>query len=415
MLSQGWVGSPGLRCALLLCTMLAQACTSFDPLDQRGETVNRNANDYANDATLLNVVRAKLSEPLAFVTITGLAGTQSATGSLGFTGFTFGPHVHTSPRAFTLGPNSVGRTNSNTVNISVIDDPASFAALLAPMNPAMLAFFINQDYPRDLLFFLFVDEIREMEVDSKGRETGIVLHAYVNKPIGRNPPPDSTFGPFITTMANLLSQGLTARIDITDIPTGKSITPSQLCIDRFAPKPHFGAFLAAQLKSQPVGKNPALCENAPWVQAQAVPSAGGSGGDTASSPAKSSKPEAKSQLAATAKHLVAYPVIDQEGHHYHLYMRSTYGIYNYLGTLLSQQTDIDNFQIPDASGYGGIRNLQTGKTGDCFAEVEYRDVDYCIPNNASNTKRLFSLLHQLQQIQTAPSNAPTTLTVTTVP
>lgn len=189
---------------LILCAMFASACSSFDPLDQRGETINRNATDYANDATLLNVVRAKLSEPLAFVTITGLSGTQSATGSFGFSGVTFGPHVNTSPRAFTFGPNSVGRTNTNVVNISVVDDPASFAALLAPMNPAMLAFFINQDYPRDLLFFLFISEIREMQVDAKGHETGVVLHTYENKPVGGNVPANSTFGSFLTTIANLL-------------------------------------------------------------------------------------------------------------------------------------------------------------------------------------------------------------------
>jgi hypothetical protein len=41
-------------------------------------------------------------------------------------------------------------------------------------------------------------------------------------------------------------------------------------------------------------------------------------------------------------HLVAYPVVDQENRHYQLFMRSTYGAYNYIGALLSENTDIDN-------------------------------------------------------------------------
>ena len=390
-----------------------QSCTTFDPLDQTGETVNRNATDYANDATLLNVVRAKLSEPLAFITITSLSGTQSAMGSLGFAGITFGPHLSTQPRNFLFGPNSVTRSNSNTFNISVVDDPGSFAALLAPVNPAILAFFINQGYSRSLLFFLFVDQIREMEVDSKGKETGIALHTYVNKPVGRNPPPDSTFPQFINFMANLLNEGLTAQIDVTQLPTGKSLPPSRLCIDRFAPRPAFGQTFA--VAPPPAGKNPALCENAPWLQTQAA-STGGSGGDLASNPAKPPKAAAISAPPkAPSMHLVAYPVVDQESRHYQLFMRSTYSAYNYIGTLLSENTDIDNLQVPDESGYGGIINIKINKPGDCFAQVSYRNIDYCVANNATNTKNLFSLLHQLQQLQTAPANVPTTLTVTAIP
>jgi hypothetical protein len=164
-----------------------------------------------------------------------------------------------------------------------------------------------------------------------------------------------------------------------------------------------------------VEKNPALCENAPWLQTQPA-GGGGSGGDPPSDAAKPSKAAAKSTPAkAPAMHLVAYPVVDQENRHYQLFMRSTYGAYNYIGTLLSQGTDIDNLQVPDKSGYGGIINLNTGSLLDCFAQVRYRDIDYCVLNDATNTKILFALLHQLQQLQTAPANVPTTLTVTSIP
>src|SRR5260221_7365185 len=87
-------------------------------------------------------------------------------------------------------------------------------------------------------------------------------------------------------------------------------------------------------------------------------------------------------------------------------MRSTYAIYNYVGLLLKKSTDIDNLQAADESGSGGFINVQIGNNnnGDCFAEVTYKDVDYCVLNKATNTKQLFTLLHQLQQLQTAPAN-----------
>ena len=73
--------------ALLIAT---SGCSTFGPLDQRGETINRNATEYANNAILLNLVRARNREPLEFVAITGIDTTQAATGSIGAT-FTVGP------------------------------------------------------------------------------------------------------------------------------------------------------------------------------------------------------------------------------------------------------------------------------------------------------------------------------------
>ena len=83
--------------------------------------------------------------------------------------------------------------------------------------------------------------------------------------------------------------------------------------------------------------------------------------------------------------------------------------YDYIGAMLRNNTDIDNLQ-PDGAGNntGMVRVIPSG---DCFASVSYRNVHYCVPVDAGRTKRLFALLHQLQQLNTAPSNTPTTLTI----
>lgn len=115
--------------------------------------------------------------------------------------------------------------------------------------------------------------------------------------------------------------------------------------------------------------------------------------------------------------LTSFPLKAADGTIYDVYVRSAYSVYAYLGALRrgngAAATDITNLMPPDAARYGGILNITGDKTG-CFVSVDYNG-HYCVPSGAGNTKRIFSLLHQLQEINTAPSNAPTTLTVTSVP
>jgi streptogramin lyase len=117
-------------------------------------------------------------------------------------------------------------------------------------------------------------------------------------------------------------------------------------------------------------------------------------------PAKTSKPPSAG--------LAAFEFDDIDGKHYQLFTRSTYGAYDYIGAILRNNADIQNL-LPDGAGYRGM--VRVAPSGDCFAKVAYRNVQYCVPEDASRTKRLFALLHQLQQLNTAPSNTPTTLTI----
>jgi hypothetical protein len=441
--------------SLFLALGFLQGCTTFDPLDQTGETVNRNATDYANDATLLNVVRASLFEPLAFITITGLSGTESATGTLGLPGVTFGPHVHTSPHSFTLGPNSVGRTNSNTFQMSVVDDPASFTALLAPVNPAILAFFIRQGYPRAMLFFLFTDELRQVQLkDPKTKMVKSVDAVYVN-----NPNDSDAYGKFQDKMATLLNEGLTAQIDVTAIPSGHGLPPTKLCIDRYVPAVAFGSLFTGF--AQPAAKNLALCDQADWIEAQTGGTSGSStgGGGTPSGSAGGGlaslgvasdgsiwldlsakgahqilRIDPKGQILPVTipkdltpsappenSHAIAYQFDDEEGRHYQLFLRSTFGAYEYVGAYwkhpIINLLELDDPKNPRSGSMLTIQRnyeAQGNAATTCFAEVDYRGVHYCVPDSSTNTKQLFKLLHQLQELETAPSNTPTTLTVTSV-
>jgi hypothetical protein len=409
------------------CSAWLSGCATFRPEEGRIGEINKSASDYTEQAVLLNVVRSEKYEPLSFLVVTGLDGTNSLTGSLGFAGFTLGPHPSSSPRDFLLGPNAVSRTGSNTFHVSVVDDPPSFVALLSPLTPATLAFFANEGYPRELLFFLMVDHIR---VTERGGATATLY---------RNDPSDpAAFPEFIGVMATLLKDGLTAEIDVAGVPAGRALPKSALCFDPSLPPP---AYLASQSAVVAAGGGAASCETARWVEGG--PSA--AGGSPALNLGMVAAPDGslwtplpggmvirhlvpgkgfedfplppKKKDPDTAP-LIAFPLVDAKGTTYEVSFRSVYGVYAYLGALRrgagKGPTDLSNLLKLDGAGKGGILDI-TGARGDCFTAVDYEGGHYCVPTRADNTKRLFNLLHQLQEISTAPSNAPTTLTVTNVP
>jgi hypothetical protein len=416
------IGAQAMR---LLSVCLLAGCTTFDPLDQRGETVNRNAADYADNAILLNIIRATRQEPLTFLTITGLDGTESATATGGLPTLTLGPK---GPGNYGFGPNSVGRGNSNTYHASVVDDPASFAALMAPVNPAVIAFLMRQGYTTPLLFFLLTSEIREVQVDPVSGEVLATLNDYIGDPSN-----ESQYGNFIGKMASLLVDGLVAQVDATAFPAGKVLPASRLCMDAAAKPPVF----AAEIKTRKSpALDPALCERTAWIEADTTSSgsASGSGGDAGQAAGLTSlgvtrdgslwaEVAAKDQLIRVtpdgkviqvnlpkaltpvappkrATHLAAFEFQDSTGRHYQIFLRSTYGAYSFIGSFYRANHSFKNLLPVDGAGSSSLIDLTVGQTTDCFAEAAYRGRNYCIPQEADNSKQLFTVLHMLQQLQT---------------
>lgn len=416
----------------------ASGCTTYQPTDQSAEAINRDTTDYNNLATLLNIIRASRAEPLGFFTVAAINTTDSATANLGLPSIIFGPNLPTTPRQFIFGPNSVSRMGNNTVTFAPIDDPASYVALLAPVNPAIIGFLINQGYPREQLFFLFVDRLRM--VDKYG-----TARYYIN-----NPGNDTEFRDFGEKLADLLVSGLTAEVDANAVPNTHPLPASKLCFDPALPKPVY-------YTTRPVLAHYRItCDNAPWMEAppppavpakpQALETAGLSTCDVgeareeekskprepalakskptgraagksaqASGTATATAAEAKQMEppAAKSEPTAAYSFVDTQGNKVEVYLRSTYGVYQYLGQLLrannGQGTDIDN--LLDPTGKTGSLLRITHDTGDCFVQTDYRDVHYCVPNYAISTKAEFTLLRQLVALNATPTNVPATTIV----
>jgi hypothetical protein len=101
--------------------------------------------------------------------------------------------------------------------------------------------------------------------------------------------------------------------------------------------------------------------------------------------------------------------------------RSAYGVFVFLGTLMKMQrehlTPSRYAFIPPNRQYAAEppvletvhddRQLMTvlqNLGGQCFVHTWFEDGDYCVPEQAATTKRIFSLLAQLIAIQTAAAD-----------
>jgi hypothetical protein len=152
--------------SLLLLTIaigVIAGCAAVDTLEPRGDTLNRTLTDYRNTSTLLNIVRAGRNEPMNFIAMTGTTGHGTLTANEGLPTFVVGPGILAAPvskRNYTFGPNTVSESASNDFTVSVLDDPASYAALMTPLEIATIAFFLQEQLPRPLLLPLFINQIR---------------------------------------------------------------------------------------------------------------------------------------------------------------------------------------------------------------------------------------------------------------
>jgi hypothetical protein len=99
--------------------------------------------------------------------------------------------------------------------------------------------------------------------------------------------------------------------------------------------------------------------------------------------------------------------------------RSAYGVFQFLGALIRMQQEhpVPAAWIPPdrlAEGEADLPTLKTAPTNDdkllitvvpnkggvCFVHTWFFNGDYCVPDSATNTKRIFSLLAQLIAITT---------------
>jgi hypothetical protein len=210
---------------------LTGACSlgNVDDLQGRAAVVNNNMAEYSNNAIALNILRAIDRAPLNFAQLIQVQGHNSLNGSLGVPSVTFGPHLPTNPRAYTIGPNTISRSFSTDFTVNAIDDPNTYAALFSPIDSKTIGLLMQQGYPREVIFMLFIDRIR-----IRSHKSGRWI-SYNNDPL----PETTTYPEFLRIIYALIESGIVVQTLNTSNSGGqgvgdKSKTTTKLCLDRSA-------------------------------------------------------------------------------------------------------------------------------------------------------------------------------------
>lgn len=396
---------------------LLSACAVIDPVDSRYDTVSRSLAKARNEAIFLNLVRASHDYPLAFTTVANVTPGMTNTTSFALPAFVLGNGNagaalggSTSPgRDFIFGNTTASNATavSTNFNISTEETGAFYDGFLKPIGLDIADYFIRQGYSRELLFWLFADSV---EVDIPGRP-----------PLGTrySPPGDlgcNRYDPKKRCFSDYVLMAIGAGLTVEEKTVQKASSSAKgggggsdsggaktetTVYSRFC----FDPVLAQQAQAAMGSK---------WIDIRAkldlpVSAFNPKCGSTWEPQKDASKPQPD------------YSPFNVGPIKFKIKSRSAYGVFEFLGNLMKIEEGMDSspdnvppdqadeqtplpylYTVPDDRA---IIRVSKGSTAAlCFAHTWFYDGDYCVPETATTTKRIFSLLAQLIAIQTSTTD-----------
>lgn len=422
------------------------ACAVVDPVDNRYDTVGRSLAKARNESIFLNLVRASHNYPLSFVTIANVTPSLTNTTSLALPSFLFGPHISAYPtngtpnpapltaplftpgRDVIFGNTTAGNTTavSTNFNVSTQETSTFYTGFLKPIDLQTLSYFIRQGYSRELLFWLFTDSFE------------LILPPNLHLGYHYNPPDDygcSREDPkhrcFIDWVHNAAFSGLTVEEKTMETSSASAAKGGANPAGSAAAKPtttSFARFCFNQILAQESAarvspalvaaaasdldiqrsllfNSPLVCGSSTW-QPQL----------TADTPQPDILP-----LTFCATPNGQCPENTPPQFSFSIVPRSAYGVFEFLGTLMKIEREHTKpspyAYIPTNRQYAAenpvletvhedprLMTVVQRLGGQCFVHTWFEDGDYCVPDEAETTKRVFGLLAQLIAIQTAATD-----------
>jgi hypothetical protein len=417
------------------CAGLLSACAIVDPVDSRYDTVGRSLAKGRDESIFLNLVRASHDYPLAFTAISNVTPTMTNTSSFALPTFSIGPpnclpipfsssrSISCSYGTGALGAatavsnNTASNTTAVSTNFSVsTEETGSFyQGFLKPIDLITLDYFVRQGYPAELLFWLFADSFQF------GPPGPHAVGYFYDPPVTYGCPQTPLLGKrlcFKEWVKIAVLSGLTVEEQTIQKPspskgqsdngrgTGAQHGPETTIVPRFCFSPllvHRAELEMGPEEAARVGGllrslfNPAnarpIC-GTPW-DAQA---------------------QAKLPQADTFK------LTPSPGLEFRIVPRSAYGVFEFLGSLMKVEREnlppLPSAYIPpnpfeDEAAPPTLITTASDKrlitvvaesSERCFSHTWFYDGDYCVPESATNTKRIFSLLSQLIAIETTATD-----------
>jgi uncharacterized membrane protein YgcG len=411
-------------------------CAIVDPVDNRADTISRSLAKTRNEAIFLNLVRASHDYPMSFFTISNVTPTMTNTSSLALPSFLLGPHIgsyaasgaaanvplFTPGRDVIFGNSTAGNVTAvgSNFNLSTEETSAFYQGFLRPIDLQTLAYFIRQGYSRELLFWLFTDSF---ELSAGGKSLGY----HYNPPDDYGCPiVDPRHRCFIDWVHLAAYTGLTVE-EKTSGGGGGGGSGGGGGGGKGGDSGGGGSSSGGKSSGKSYARfcfNQVLAQQAIAVVPPATVKKAQSDLDVPTSLLFSSQyrcgsnqwhPEALTGPQPDILPLALGPVS------FTIVPRSAYGVFQFLGTLIKIQQEhivpAPYANIPPSRQYAAeppvletyhedpplmtvVRNLG----GTCFVHTWFEDGDYCVPDEATTTKRIFSLLAQLIAIETAPAD-----------
>jgi len=122
-----------LSAALVLGTLLA-GCALVDTVDKRADWMNESVGRFRNQTILRNIVRSARDEPLSFAALSQVEGHNTSVNQFP----TFPSFDWLQGRVGTTGSTNSQYNVSSDFTLNPIEDPASHAALLNPLDASTI-------------------------------------------------------------------------------------------------------------------------------------------------------------------------------------------------------------------------------------------------------------------------------------
>jgi hypothetical protein len=416
---------------LLVGALLAGAlgaCAVVDPVDNRYDTVSRSLAKARNESIFLNLVRASHDYPLSFTVVANVTPSLTNTTSLALPSFLLGPRFPALPttvdRDVVFGNTTAGNTTAVSTNFSVSTQETSafYQGFLKPIDLQTLAYFIRQGYSRELLFWLFTD--------------AFTLTLPGQPPLGYHYSPPDDYGCsqldpkhrcFIDWVHNAAFTGLTVE-EKTEQANASSSAPKGGASGDHSSGGSSKGTSYARFCFNPVLAQQAVSSVAPALVAEAQSNLDvqrtmlfssnmtcGSDSWTPEQYKEVAQPDILPLTFNTKNAPNSAPIS------FSITPRSAYGVFVFLGTLMKMQREhivpSRYAFIPPNRAYATepplletvhedpqLMTVVQNMGGECFVHTWFADGDYCVPEQAATTKRIFGLLAQLIAIQTAAAD-----------
>lgn len=168
--------------AIAAASAALTGCAIVDKYSDRAVEYNLQAEKTQQQNLLLNIIRASLRRPMQFTGLTSITGTASASGSVtgGYTNAHQTPYINlfgiTPPNNSTIIARTVTGTGSGTASMSggptftvpVLDTQEFYRGILTPVSHQIIDYYVQQGYPPEILFDLFVSKVEMIVTDGPG-------------------------------------------------------------------------------------------------------------------------------------------------------------------------------------------------------------------------------------------------------